>query len=149
MLIRFHAWRTAILLLAISLAGVECVAAPRCDFVRRTIALDGDLRDWDGIVPLAVRGEEHLWFGQGMTPEQWKGNADLSYQWRGAWDGDHLYFAIEVADDRLVKPNQASSFLCDCAEIYLDYDNQGGRRVKVLDGREDWFARCDPRELMG
>ena len=105
--------------------------------------MDGDLQDWDGITPQVVRGKEHLWFGQGMTPEMWTGDADLSYQWRGAWHGDHLYFAIEVSDDRLVEPSQASSFLCDCVEIYLDYNHQGGRRVKVLDGREDWFAKCD------
>ena len=84
-----------------------------------------------------------------MTPEQWHGNEDLSYQWQGAWFGEHLYFAFEVVDDRLMSPSQASSFLCDCVEIYLDYNHQRGRRVKVLDGREDWFAKCDPRELMG
>ena len=139
----FHRWPTALLPLVITLAGSPCVAESRCDFVQQTIAVDGDLQDWESIVPLVVHGKEHLWFGQGMTPEMWKDDADLSYQWRGAWHGDHLYFAIEVADDRLVEPNQASSFLCDCVEIYLDYNHQGGRRVKVLDGREDWFAKCD------
>ena len=146
---RFKITRTAVLLFVVTLAVMECRAAPRCSFVRQTITVDGDLIDWDGIELMVVRGGEHLWFGQGMTPEQWKGDADLSYQWRGAWQGDQLYFAIEVTDDRLVEPNQASSFLCDCVEIYLDYNHQGGQRVKVLDGREDWSARCDPRELMG
>jgi len=137
------------LLPLVTLAGVHSKAAPRCDFTQRKIVVDGDLKDWAGIAPNVVRGREHLWFGQGMTPEQWTGDDDLSYQWRGAWFGDQLYFAIEVTDDRLLEPSQASSFFCDCVGIYLDYNNQGGRRVKVLDGREDWFAKCDPRELMG
>lgn len=144
----FHAIRTC-LLFVMALTGFECAAAPRCVFVQRTIAVDGDMKDWDGIKPNVVQGREHLWFGQGMTPAQWSGDADLSYQWRGAWSGDQLYFAIEVTDDRVVKPDQASSFLCDCVEIYLDCNNQGGRRVKVLDGREDWLANYDPHELMG
>ena len=44
---------------------------------------------------------------------------------------------------------QPKSFLCDGLEIYLDYGNRGGRRVRVLDGRADWLAKCDPKELMG
>lgn len=129
--------------------GVEVLAAPQCDLPQRAIAVDGDLDDWAGIEPIAVHGSEHLWFGQGMTPDKWKGDEDLSYQWRGAWSGERLYFAVEVTDDQLVEPSQAKSFLCDCVEIYLDHNHQGGRRVKVLDAREDWFAKCDPRELMG
>jgi len=127
----------------------EVAGTARSDFPQRSITVDAQLGDWDGIIPQTVRGKEHLWFGQGMTPEQWTGEADLSYQWRGAWSDDRLYFVIEVTDDHVAEPSQLSSFLCDCVEIYLDYRHQGGRRVKVLDGRDDWFARCDPRELMG
>lgn len=145
---KFNLLRVLCLLVGLS-AAAECAEPPSCDFPRRNIKLDGDLNDWAGIPPNLVQGKEHLWFGQGMTPEKWTNNADLSYQWRGAWFGDRLFFAVEVADDHLVEPGQASSFLCDCLEIYLDYNHQGGARVKVLDGRADVFARCDPRELMG
>ena len=48
-----------------------------------------------------------------------------------------------------MEPNQASSYLCDCVEIYLDPALRGGKRVQVLDGRADWFDKCDPQELMG
>ena len=150
MTLRFPGFlRTMPVLFAALLVVDGVVAAPRCDLPQREIAVDGKLEDWAGIAPIAVRGKEHLWFGQGMTPEKWTGDADLSYQWRGAWFGERLYFAVEVTDDRLVEPRQAPSFQCDCVEIYLDYNHQRGRRVKVLDGREDWFAKCDPRELMG
>jgi hypothetical protein len=138
-----------ILILVVSGVSSYGIAAAQCSLPQRPIAVDGNLDDWAGIEPIDVRGKEHLWFGQGMTPDKWSGNDDLSYQWRGAWFGERLSFAVEVTDDQVVEPSQAKSFLCDCVEIYLDPDHQGGKRVKVLDGREDWFAKCDPRELMG
>jgi hypothetical protein len=122
---------------------------PRADFPRREITVDGDLKDWSSIAPNVVKGRRHLWFGQGMTPEKWTGNDDLGYQWRGAWFGDHLYFLVEVTDDRLEIARQPYSYLCDCVEIYLDYHHQGGRRVRIADGRSDWFEKCDPGELAG
>ena len=146
---KFSLLRSVLFVLAAGWTAVNGVAPPRCDLPERRITVDGNLEDWAGIAPNVVRGKDHLWFGQGMTPDKWTGDADLEYQWRGAWSGDRLYFAIEVNDDRLVEPRQAKSFLCDCVDIYLDYNLLRGKRVKVLDGREDWFARCDPRELMG
>ena len=139
----------AILAFAVACLAVDGIAAPWCDLPQQQITVDGNPEDWAGIAPIVVRGKDHLWFGQGMAPVKWTGDGDLSYQWRGAWFGEHLYFAIEVTDDRLVEPSQAKSFLCDCVEIYLDYNHRRGRRVKVLDGRKDWFAKCDSREMMG
>ncbi len=143
----------SVLLLVFSAVGmaVERVAAdaPRCDFPQRRITVDGNPADWDHVVPNRVEGREHLWYGQGMTPEKWQDNGDLSYQWRGAWSGNKLYFLFEVTDDCLREPDQPSSYLCDCIEIYLDYAHRGGQRVTVLDGRADWFTKCDPRELRG
>jgi hypothetical protein len=150
-----HTARAAFLVVVLAghavLAGEDTprAGAPQCALAHRPIKVDGDLRDWNGVRANIVRGSDHLWFGQGMQPEQWSGDEDLSYQWRGAWSEGQLYFALEVTDDRRVEPTQVSSYLCDCVEIYLDPDNQGGRRVKVLDGRADWFDKCDPRELMG
>jgi hypothetical protein len=63
--------------------------------------------------------------------------------------GNRLYFLIEVQDDRVPKPRQPSSYLCDCVEIYLDPNRRGGQRVEVLDGRSDWFDKSDPKELRG
>jgi hypothetical protein len=60
-----------------------------------------------------------------------------------------LYFLFDVNDDEVVEARQEASYLCDCVEIYLDYGNRGGKRVKIMDGRDDWFAKCDRRELMG
>jgi hypothetical protein len=138
----------AVFLAAVCLAS-SLFAGPSAHFPQRHIKVDGDLSDWNGIPPIPVHGSNHLWFGQGMTPDKWQGDADLSYQWRGAWEGNRLFFAVEVNDDRVMDPQQAASYLCDCVEIYLDYNNQGGRRVQVLDGRADWFSKCDPKELRG
>ena len=129
----------SVLLLVSSAVGmaVERVAAdaPHCDFPQRRITVDGNPADWDHVAPNRVEGREHLWYGQGMTPEKWQDNGDLSYQWRGAWSGNKLYFLFEVTDDCLREPDQPSSYLCDCIEIYLDYAHRGGQRVTVLDGR--------------
>lgn len=122
---------------------------PVCDLIERAIAVNGDVSDWKGIKPNIVKGKDHLWFGQGMTPEKWHGNKDLSYQWRAAWSGQKLYFLIEVSDDKVVEAGQPSSYLCDCVEVYLDYANQGGQRVVVMDGRTNWFDKCESRELKG
>lgn len=122
---------------------------PRLDLPERRITVDGNPDDWQGIAAQRVAGKQHLWFGQGMTPDQWSGDGDLSYQWRAAWSGNTLCFLVEVNDDRVLEPEQPSSYLCDCVEIYLDCAGRGGRRVEVLDGRKDWFDRCDPKELRG
>ena len=113
--------------------------------VRRKIAVDGDASDWKTIPPVIVRGEKHLWFGQGMTRSSGTAMTTSAISWRAAWWGDKLYFLVEVTDDKVVAAAQPKSYLCDGVEIYLDYGNRGGRRVKVLDGRADWFAKCDPR----
>ena len=114
-----------VLLLVSSAVGmaVERLAAdaPRCDFPQRRIAVDGNPADWDHVVPNRVEGREHLWYGQGMTPEKWQDNGDLSYQWRGAWSGNKLYFLFEVTDESRARARtRPSSYLCDCIEIYLD-----------------------------
>lgn len=122
---------------------------PTCEVPSRNISVDGLTNDWEGITPQSVQGEQHLWFGQGMTRDQWRDDHDLSYAWRAAWHDHRLYFLIEVTDDKVVEPNQPSSYLCDCVEIYLDPFKRGGQRVQVLDGRADWFDKCDPQELKG
>ena len=133
------------------LNSAACCATgpPRCEFPEQVIRVDGDPADWAGIMPHVVHGRDHLWFGQGMTPDRWRDDSDLSYRWRGAWSGDRLFFLFEVTDDHVVDAGGPTSYESDCIEIYLDHANRGGRRVTVLDGRADWLARCDPRELMG
>jgi hypothetical protein len=138
------------LALAYAVGGLaEDRQQPTCEVPSRSISVDGMTNDWDGITPQAVHGEHHLWFGQGMSRDKWRDNNDLSYQWRATWHDHRLFFLIEVTDDKVAEPNQASSYLCDCVEIYLDPLLRGGQRVQVLDGRANWFDKCDPQELKG
>ena len=110
---------------------------PTYDMAQRAITVDADVSDWQGIAANRVDGSEHLWFGQDMTPEKWKGNADHSYQWRAAWFGNKLYFLFEVTDDIVVDPaQQPNSFLNDCIEILLDPRNQGGPRFDEVGGKK-------------
>ena len=142
---------TAILL---SIAVTPCsraIASPPCEIPNREIAVDANLDDWKGIKPHVMCDKTHLRFSQRarLDPKFWDGVDDLCFQWRAAWSGNRFFFAFEVTDDIVAKPTSGVSFECDCVEIYLDYNNQGGRRVKILDGRDDWFDKCDPREMMG
>jgi len=139
------------LVLTWTVAMRPCSAAerPRLELPERKIVVDADPADWKGVPATVVQGERHLWFGQGMTRENWKGNNDLSYSWRAAWHGNKLYFLFEVNDDKVLEPTQSSSFLNDSVEMFLDWGGGGGQRVKVMDGRPDWFSKCDPKEMMG
>lgn len=120
------------LLLVCACAGCASIKSnespiPAYEITKRTITVDANRSDWEGIPVNRVAGPEHLWFGQGITPEQWMGDADHSYQWRAAWAGNKLYFLFEVTDDIVVDPaQQPNSYLNDCIEILLDPHNQGG-----------------------
>jgi len=118
---------------------------------RRAITIDGNASDWEGIPAEKVAGPGHLWFGQGMTRWKWRGDEDLSFSWRAAWNGGKLYFLFDVTDDKLIDPpRQPNSFLNDCIEILLDPGNRGGRRFleeggkKVLRGYEMHFLPSSP-----
>lgn len=123
--------------------------SPHYQVVRHPIVVDGVTDDWTGVERNVVSGPDQLWFGQGMTREKWQDDSDLSYRWRAAWSEGRLFFLFEVDDEMVVEAGQEASYLSDCIEIYLDYGNRGGKRVMVMDGREDWFSSCDRRELMG
>jgi hypothetical protein len=72
-----------------------------------------------------------------MTPDKWHGNQDLSFRWRGAWDGDKLYFLVVVTDDHLIDPpQQPKTWLNDCIEIHLDPLHLGGPRKQRVDGKD-------------
>lgn len=120
--------------MAIGCGGPAKLLAPTCEAVERKISVDGLTEDWRGIQPVLVQGENQLWLGQGMSVDNWKGNADLSYSWRAAWQGDKLYFLFIVADDKLAEPAEPLSFLNDCVLIYIDPLNEGGPRLADADG---------------
>ena len=123
--------------LAIGCGGPAKPLSPAYDVIERKITVDGDTEDWRGIEPILVQGEEQLWLGQGLSVDNWKGNADLSYSWRAAWRGDKLYFLFIVADDKMTQPGEPLAFLNDCAMLYIDPLNEGGPRRITIDGQEE------------
>ena len=152
--------RSAIFAICVLLAAATCeneaadridTARPSYDAVHRQIVVDGNADDWRDVKAAVVAGKDHLWFGQGMTPDKWHGNRDLSYKWRAVWFADKIYFLFEVTDDKFVDPpTQPNSFLNDCIEILLDHKNRGGKRYvedgdqKTLRGFEMHFLPSSP-----
>ena len=102
---------------------------------RCKIAVNGDPSGWKTIPPVMVRGEKQLWFGQGMTRQQWHGNGDLSYAWRAAWWGDKLYFLVEVTDDKVLGPDAAGSRSCATA-----WRSTSTTATAVAGGSGSWTA---------
>ncbi len=110
---------------------------PKYELVKRQITVDGDPSDWEGVEENVVAGKDHLWLGQGMTLEKWKGDEDHSFRWRAAWNDNKLYFLFEVTDDHHADPPmQENSWKNECIEILLDPKNQKGERKIEQDGKE-------------
>ena len=96
----------------------------------RTIVVDGEIGDWADVPENRAEGIDLLWAGQGIDPATWEGNDDLSFTWKAAWNGTHLYFLINVTDDHLSPFEQPFSWENDCVEIYIDPEGRGGERIE-------------------
>ncbi|HAU36709.1 MAG TPA: hypothetical protein DCX07_03200 [Phycisphaerales bacterium] len=66
---------------------------------RRTICVDGDLNDWDGIEGIDLSAAPFLRLMADHT-----GEADLSGDVRLAWDDENLYLAARIRDDVFCQP---------------------------------------------
>jgi len=72
---------------------------------RRTIKIDGDLDDWQGVLPEVVPG---IAFGPNLTEEAWLPFKDFGTSVPNglataylAYDNDYFYFAAKIADSTL------------------------------------------------
>lgn len=116
----------------------------------RIIKVDADTSDWTGIKPEVVNQASHLWIGQGMQKEYWKGSDDHSFNWRAAWKWDRIYFLFVVTDDMISPFNHPETWLNDCIEICIDpFLSRGVRKSKVngnvkLAGYETHFLPLRP-----
>jgi len=133
----------------------------RYNAIEREIKVDGDVSDWSGIKGNVVEGREHLWIGQDLIAEKWKGNEDQSFSWKAAWFKNALYFLVEVTDDNFQSCIREFSWLNDSIEIQLDPRNLEGPRIegadqdtpleqrigKKLRGYEMHFVPCAPSKV--
>jgi len=101
----------------------------------KNIIVDADTVDWAGVPSNSVCEASHLWIGQGMYKEYWKGPSDLSFTWRAAWHQNTLYFLFMVTDDVISQFNQSYTWLNDCVEIFLDPHNSKGIRKDTVNGK--------------
>lgn len=110
-----------------------------------SIKLDGDLSEWDEKGTTGVGSLTRV-FGDKFV---WKGVSDLSATVRARWDGDNLYFAARIYDDKFVQPNTAyAAYDADSIELYLNLDlsddelaeKSGKTNYKNKDDFQCWFA---------
>ncbi|HTS18144.1 MAG TPA: sugar-binding protein [Verrucomicrobiae bacterium] len=79
--------------------------------------VDGNLDDWASIPALPLRGKEAVI----RSPEEYKGDADLSAQLRFAWDSKALYIAADVTDDVYLQPETGDMiWRGDCLQMAFD-----------------------------
>ena len=104
-------------------AGTICQAVEQ-----GVVEVDGSLDEWQqGFPPPLARGH---------------GGADASFQMRCAYDQVHLYLAVTVRDDRVVRTGHPGPAGQDALELSLSAD--GGRppwRLRLLPGTRGFKAR--------
>lgn len=86
---------------------------------------DHSLRDWDGVSPvLNLTGDQQWEKIRGRKAETLSGPNDMSVKVYLAWDGECMFFAVDVMDDKvLLASNQPWSG--DCAELFfVGFDSQ-------------------------
>ncbi len=130
--------RTIIMLLAamfISTNHGAIAQNPEYMVFNKAIKVDADTADWTDIPSSSVFEANHLWIGQGMKKEYWKGPSDLSFTWRAVWQQNTLYFLFVVTDDVISRFDQPYSWLNDYVEICIDPANSKGARKDTTNGK--------------
>jgi len=86
---------------------------------RAPIEIDGDISDWR---ELGIPPEPLTEVVPSVTRREISGPEDLSAEFMACLDGDYLYVAVQVTDDRLIYGEDAlpSIWLDDTVEIYFD-----------------------------
>ncbi len=96
---------------------VEEINAVRAEPIpARTVAVDGDLSDWEDRLPYHYDGADWLY----ARDRVWGGRADLDYHFGVAADADYLYVAVEVIDDGHVIHEGERNFRQDSVTIEVD-----------------------------
>jgi hypothetical protein len=140
-----------ILYVGLSLTGCSRPPAPTSptasDYVMKNqeIVVDGNPDDWKDINAISINSKENLWFGEGLPEGEWKGEDDLSFQWRGTHHDGKLFFLIEVRDDTLSNFDQGYAWMNDCVEIHVDHQGLKGDRIIGINTENSFEDRLGKR----
>lgn len=105
-----------------------------------TIAIDGDLSDWDYVKGFTMDQEKFFFVGQGMSSSKWTGPKDLSATFKVLWDEQYIYVAVHVVDDHVTEPHgslikgmETGSWDDDGVELMFDDDGCNMSRYYIGD----------------
>ncbi len=95
-----------------------------CPYAVAKPAIDGDLREWSGNVPLGMGRAEQA------RGKAWGGPADVSAYAYALWDEQYFYFACAVTDDVFTPPpNPAGLMQGDCILFALAVTPRAGAQA--------------------
>jgi len=104
------------------------------------IKIDGMLNEWEqkgDEEVIAIKDEKHVVFGK----PNWKGNEDFSAVVRAGWDAKFLYLAFSITDEKIVQKYTNMDIVNgDHIELWIDYDYEGDKDVKVTDNDDFQFG---------
>lgn len=123
--------------LATGRSGIRLRKRFICRKAKKKIVVDGNLDDWQGFEPLRLDRREQV-----VGP--WGGVDDLSAKIFLAWDGNYLYFAAEVRDDRFCQESSgADSWQGDSVQISFDTLNDD--RSELDEGDYEYAFALTPK----
>jgi hypothetical protein len=114
-------------------------------FTTNPPTIDGDLSDWDGVHPFALRGtlKKSLWTKP--FPVEWETNRYLMVQ----WDYTGFYFAYQMVDSDDTSDVGVQNFWeGDCLELWVDFSNRRSDD-RSEDQQQFWFWPMGNRRLPG
>jgi len=79
-----------------------------CYRIRKQIDIDGNLNDWNGVIPLELSSTEYL-YPRGYEKSIWKGPDDLSAKVYLGWDKKNFYLGVEVRDNIFKNGNNGNN----------------------------------------
>jgi hypothetical protein len=132
----------------IVLASASCATAPTgpeppLTAPRHEIVLDGKLDDWTGVPFVEVTPKTGVFDDESSRTRSTK---DLSYRFAVCHDGEAMYVAVEVTDDRrqvdTTEPGETSAraWNDDAVEVFIDGNHNRARNARDPEREEYSFG---------
>jgi hypothetical protein len=114
-------------------------------FATNPPSIDGDLADWAGVRPFALRGVIETAYWNKPVPAAWETNRYLMVQ----WDYSGFYFAYQMVDDEDDTNIDRKNFWeGDCLELWFDLSNRRSDS-RQADQQQFWFWPLGSRREPG